>query len=353
MIRRRRLKLQWFLTIFITILLSGPVAYKNIKFTNNYNKKIMSVDNFLEKSSLSVTITNNYNNNITHSSTTASILPIRKHVTKSMAQLGKMDEVNKHFLFLNSVPDSGSEILIFLLEKIQGVNDFKHVRLKGGNRRKLNKMQQASMVDKIYEIRRNLPIPLSFDRNLYFLNFTFFDKQLPTYINLIRHPVTKVMARAISKKTGTYDKYFLKCLLDIKGNCKFRNGRPYDLTIPYFCGHDPKCMLLNNNWALGIAKENVEKYYQVVGVLEELNKTLDVLAAHIPQFFSDAKTVYQENLLDIYRHKKELEIPKEIYNALEESLVNEIDFYNFVKERLLKYAPERQVKTLFKKKLYY
>lgn len=67
-----------------------------------------------------------------------------KHVTKSMAQLDKMDEVNKYFLFLNSVPKSGSEILIFLLEKIQGLNNFKHVRLKGSNQRKLNKIQQVN-----------------------------------------------------------------------------------------------------------------------------------------------------------------------------------------------------------------
>lgn len=54
---------------------------------------------------------------------------------------------------------------------------------------------KEEVVDEIYDIRRNLAIPLSFDRNVYFINFTSFDKQLPTYINLIRHPVAKVMAR--------------------------------------------------------------------------------------------------------------------------------------------------------------
>lgn len=73
-----------------------------------------------------------------------------KHVTKSMAQLDKMDAVNKYFLFLNSVPKSGSEILIFLLEKIQGLNNFKHVRLKGSNKRKLNKIQQVNVKLIIY-----------------------------------------------------------------------------------------------------------------------------------------------------------------------------------------------------------
>lgn len=57
------------------------------------------------------------------------------------------------------------------------------------------------------------------------------------------------------------------------------------------------CRLLNNDWALDSAKKNVEKYYQVVGVLEELNGTLDVLEEQIPQFFAGARALYQQNLL--------------------------------------------------------
>lgn len=55
--------------------------------------------------------------------------------------------------------------------------------------------------------------------------------------------------------------------------------------------------LLNNQWAFDTAKQNVEKYYQVVGVLEELNTTLDVLEDQIPQFFKRAKITYEQHLL--------------------------------------------------------
>ena len=41
-----------------------------------------------------------------------------------------------------------------------------------------------------------------------------------------------------------------------------------------------------------MAKENVEKHYAVVGVLEELNKTLTVLEHYVPRFFKGAKDVY-------------------------------------------------------------
>ena len=48
----------------------------------------------------------------------------------------------------------------------------------------------------------------------------------------------------------------------------------------------------NTEIALRLAKENVEKHYAVVGVLEELNKTLTVLEHYVPRFFKGAKDVY-------------------------------------------------------------
>ena len=40
------------------------------------------------------------------------------------------------------------------------------------------------------------------------------------------------------------------------------------------------------------AKENVEKHYAVVGVLEELNMTLTVLDHYVPRFFKGALHTY-------------------------------------------------------------
>ncbi len=53
-----------------------------------------------------------------------------------------------------------------------------------------------------------------------------------------------------------------------------------------FCGHDYYCAEFNSERALRQAKENVERYYSVVGVIEEVNKTLAVLEAAIPEVFS-------------------------------------------------------------------
>lgn len=82
---------------------------------------------------------------VTTSEVLTSSATTKKYVTKSLKELGRMDDFNKYFLFLNSVPKSGSEILILLLQKLQGLNNFKHVRLRDGNKRHLKTMQQVNL----------------------------------------------------------------------------------------------------------------------------------------------------------------------------------------------------------------
>ena len=52
-----------------------------------------------------------------------------------------------------------------------------------------------------------------------------------------------------------------------------------------FCGHEPFCAEFNSERAFLQAKENVERHYSVVGVIEETNKTLEVLEAEMPDIF--------------------------------------------------------------------
>lgn len=79
-------------------------------------------------------------------------LRTKKYATKSLTELGTMDQSNKYFLFLNTVPKSGSEILILLLQKLQGVNNFKHVRMSDGNKRLLTITQQVIFSRKLFKI---------------------------------------------------------------------------------------------------------------------------------------------------------------------------------------------------------
>lgn len=44
------------------------------------------------------------------------------------------------------------------------------------------------------------------------------------------------------------------------------------------------------------AKENVERYYPVVGILEEINATLEVFEHTLPYFFKGVQRVYFKDL---------------------------------------------------------
>lgn len=66
-----------------------------------------------------------------------------KYVTKSLVLLGEMDEISGHILFFNRIPNCGSEMLILLIQWLEGWNNFRHVRLKSG-KKKLSRLEQVN-----------------------------------------------------------------------------------------------------------------------------------------------------------------------------------------------------------------
>ena len=61
---------------------------------------------------------------------------------------------------------------------------------------------------------------------------------------------------------------------------------------PYFCGQSDGCLDHRSQWALDRAKENIEKSYPVVGVLEMLETTLEVMEAAYPELFKGLGDFY-------------------------------------------------------------
>jgi dermatan/chondrotin sulfate uronyl 2-O-sulfotransferase UST len=59
-----------------------------------------------------------------------------------------------------------------------------------------------------------------------------------------------------------------------------------------FCGQERVCLSFNSEECLRQAKENVERYYSVVGVVEDMNKTLAVMERELPDIFSGASSLY-------------------------------------------------------------
>ena len=83
-------------------------------------------------------------------------------------------------------------------------------------------------------------------------------------------------------------------LLTEHPECDFYQDKMNDMDgghfsqILHFCGHLPVCRKFNSQEAFEIAKSNVEKYFTVVGITEQMQDSVTVMEAKLPKFFKGA-----------------------------------------------------------------
>ncbi|XP_043494605.1 uronyl 2-sulfotransferase-like [Polistes fuscatus] len=241
-----------------------------------------------------------------------------RYVTPSLAELGgrgNLPEMNKHVLMLTRVPGAGAELLVLILQRLQGYNAFKHIRLPPGDSGLLTTLQQELLVEEITSIIKQEAIPLSFDGDVRFLNFSEFGRQAPTFLALVRDP------------------------LDPRTLYRYRKGGAavlYRGTISHFCGQDPRCSKRNNKWALKRAKANVVRWYPVVGLLDYMEETLHVLQKEFPYFFIGSLRIYNKlRPKENYPSKRSINLKARAKKVLEEVMADEVEFYKWLKFRLL------------------
>ncbi|XP_076029864.1 uronyl 2-sulfotransferase homolog pip-like [Oratosquilla oratoria] len=149
-----------------------------------------------------------------------------------------------------------------------------------------------------------------------------------------RFPETKLPTRAYLKKD------LESCLRDRNdAECRYVPGRQtLGHTIEFFCGHTSDCTTFGDEEALRKAKATVESSFAVVGVLEDMNKTLAVLEHYVPRFFSGATKAYYDRI-----HGNQLLTNQNFYKPrvetharefLRRNFSVELEFYNFCRQRL-------------------
>ena len=97
------------------------------------------------------------------------------------------------------------------------------------------------------------------------------------------------------------------------------------------------CFQFNNIEALERAKSNVERFYSVVGITEDMSKTIKVLEDKMPGMFKGANDEYFNNTkVKAFRHKNPYKLPvsPKVKDMLVDKFKHEIDFYLFCKQRL-------------------
>jgi hypothetical protein len=124
--------------------------------------------------------------------------------------------------------------------------------------------------------------------------------------------------------------------------CRYQDGDERDdfgQLTEFFCGQEDDCTGFNTEIAMRKAKENVEKHYAVVGVLEELNKTLTVLEHYVPRFFKGAKDVYWNEVQIFSRINRNIYKPpvaEATKDIVRKNFTRELEFFDFCKQRLHK-----------------
>ena len=66
-----------------------------------------------------------------------------------------------------------------------------------------------------------------------------------------------------------------------------------------------------------------------------MNMTLDVLEFKMPEYFNNAKDIYNMEVKRYqWKNNYKLPVSVEVENILKRNFTNEIEFYNFCKQRL-------------------
>ena len=108
--------------------------------------------------------------------------------------------------------------------------------------------------------------------------------------------------------------------------------------ISYFCGMSKVCDDFGSPEALELAKRNVERYYSVVGVVEKMSESLQVLENYVPAYFRYARKIYKEIMKEelVNLNKGKPKVSKEVKQLIKQNFTLEIEFYEFCKRRLMK-----------------
>jgi len=289
---------------------------------------------------------------------------LSRELSNEKSNLNPMDlnntaKAKKDILFFNRVPKVGSQTAMELLKSLSHKNHFTYHK---------DRTQKVETIKLTYNEEKWLANlvnyfepPSVYVKHVCFVNFTQFDMDMPIYVNLVRDPVERVISwyyyvRApwyfVERKRAFPDlplpnpnwlrKDYETCVKRGDKECTYVDGDERDdfgQLTEFFCGQDDECTGFNTEIAMQRAKKHVEENYAVVGILEEMNKTLTVLEHYVPRFFKGALNTYWEEIhmySKINRNIYKPPVSEATKEIVRKNFTREIEFFEFCKQRLHK-----------------
>ena len=131
---------------------------------------------------------------------------------------------------------------------------------------------------------------------------------------------------------------FNRCIqLDNKNTasiCNFYTSSILQLT--YYCGSAPICTKGEKFDVLQRAKYNVEAYYSLVGMAQDLKRSFELLEVLLPRYFSGVKSIFNQDIE--FNKNKHAAIKNSTINAMMKipAIQGEFEFFHFAQQRFEK-----------------
>ncbi|CAH1788954.1 unnamed protein product [Owenia fusiformis] len=258
-----------------------------------------------------------YQNNSTPKTT--HFAPVRKIIPLKFSKHEKDDGLR---VIYNRVPKCMSSTVISLVNMLYKENHFLWVRQTFSTFALKNTHPSHQSAELITDEFVGNATPSLMSKHVHFIDFTKFGSKKQQY----HKQQNATLDRCIREKWSVCtDEYTLK-------------GEGYFITIPYFCGLNDYC--LNDTLrTLNKAKENVEKYYTIVGVTNEFNAFVRALELLFPKMFKNIERKYKfagNKLHEAFKTRYKIAPNEETTKLARVMLKNDYEFYHFIKQRFYK-----------------
>ena len=235
---------------------------------------------------------------------------------------------NKKFIFHNKLPKCGSTTMNDILKNLAAFNHFLYFKMDAETMKfdeEINLIKWIFNHKKSTKMSKNSPLFLM--QHHYWMNFSKYDIEQPTMINVIREPMDWFSShyhfqmngwyrspgdRAKKKEKSRKNEMPLEdCIMKEKFMCKKNKWR----YIEFFVGSDAYSSLkwqehtgtsttsvkdtknldTDEEKRLGVAhaKNRLLKDYHVIGVLEQFEDTLELFEHMMPEFYHGASKIYK------------------------------------------------------------
>ena len=263
---------------------------------------------------------------------------------------------NTAMLIYNRVPKTGSTTVLNIITKLGELNGFTNFH---SSSYASHSMTIAKELEFTNFVVAGPPQGKSFlyNRHMYFIDVQHYLRNnatvVPNWFNFIRHPVTRFESDFYYLRSASRWAHFTKrpneqwfgltlnkCVDTNATECDFSGDNILyrELQLTFFCGNSPECRRIGSRDALAQAMVNVEQGYAFVGTTEQMDLGLKVLEAVLPRFFKGVHKVYKEDQKYYKIGEKRQDMSAKSRETLEKHLATDIEFYDFVRQRMEKMA---------------